>query len=167
MNQKLIIRAAGIDDLVTVEKLAREIWPATYGSILSPAQLSYMLQLIYSQAALQQQMLREQHQFLVAELDGKAVGYADYSEYAPGIYKLHKIYVDGSTQGKGVGKALIDCVTGKLLQQNVHALRLNVNRHNKARQFYEKLGFAVVGQEDIDIGNGYFMNDYIMEKQLR
>ena len=71
-----------------------------------------------------------------------------------------------STQGKGVGKTLIDHISGKLLQQKVHTLRLNVNRLNKARLFYEKLGFTVIKEEDVDIGNGYFMNDYVMEKKL-
>jgi ribosomal protein S18 acetylase RimI-like enzyme len=46
------------------------------------------------------------------------------------------------------------------------ALRLNVNRHNTAKSFYEKLGFIITGTEDADIGNGFFMNDYVMEKQL-
>lgn len=166
MSNSLTIREAGLNDLVTVERLAREIWPGTYGHTHSPEQLSYMLQLIYSQPALKQQMMQEAHQFLIAELDGQPVGFADYSLYEPGVYKLHKIYVHASTQGKGVGKALLDYIIGKLLAQNVHTLRLHVNRYNKARQFYEKLGFAIAGEEDIDIGNGYFMNDYIMEKRL-
>ena len=45
-------------------------------------------------------------------------------------------------------------------------LQLNVNRQNNAKEFYEKMGFAVIGEEDIDIGSGYYMNDYIMEKKL-
>ena len=166
MNNTLTIREAGLNDLVTVEQLAHEIWPGTYGQILAAEQLSYMLQLIYSQPALQQQMLQQHHQFLMAELDDQPVGFADYSFIEPGVYKLHKLYVHASTQGKGVGKALIDHIIEKLLPQNVHTLRLNVNRYNKARQFYEKLGFAVIKEEDIDIGNGYFMIDFVMEKKL-
>jgi len=42
-----------------------------------------------------------------------------------------------------------------------------VNRQNNAKNFYEKLGFVVIKEEDIDIGNGYFMNDYVMEMMLR
>jgi ribosomal protein S18 acetylase RimI-like enzyme len=162
----LTIREAGLNDLQTVESLAQEIWPGTYGQIISADQLSYMLQLIYSQSSLQRQMLQEHHQFLIAELDGKPIGFADYSLYEPGIYKLHKIYVHASTQGKGVGKALIDHIIGKLSELKAHTLLLNVNRYNKARLFYEKLGFAVKKEEDIDIGNGYFMNDYVMKKEL-
>ena len=166
MNNTLTIREAGLNDLVTVEQLAHEIWPGTYGQILAAEQLSYMLQLIYSQPALQQQMQQQHHQFLMAELDDQPVGFADYSLIEPGVYKLHKLYVHASTQGKGVGKALIDHIIEKLLPQNVHTLRLNVNRYNKARQFYEKLGFVVIKEEDIDIGNGYFMIDFVMEKKL-
>jgi ribosomal protein S18 acetylase RimI-like enzyme len=159
----MTIRTATINDLVTIEKLAYEIWPGAYGHILSADQLNYMLQLIYSQTSLQNQLLQQQHNFLIVEWDGEPVGFADYSEYAPGVYKLNKIYVHDSMQGKGVGKALIDHVIKKI---TAHTLRLNVNRHNKARNFYEKLGFVVTGEEDIDIGNGYFMNDYVMEKRL-
>jgi N-acetylglutamate synthase-like GNAT family acetyltransferase len=154
------IRVATINDLPTIEKLAREIWPGTYGDILRPDQLDYMLQFIYSQTSLQNQMLQQQHNFLMVEWEGEPVGFADYSLYAPGVYKLHKIYVHGSMQGKGVGKTLIEYIMNIV---KGHTLRLNVNRHNKARYFYEKLGFVVTGEEDVDIGNGYFMNDYVME----
>jgi diamine N-acetyltransferase len=167
MNNSLNIRVAGINDLVTIEQLAHEIWPGTYGDILTPGQLTYMLQFIYSQTSLQNQLLQQQHNFLIAEWEGKPVGFADYSTYAPGVYKLHKIYVHASTQGKGIGKALIDHIIAILERQNIHTLRLNVNRHNKARQFYEKLGFTVAGKEDVDIGEGYFMNDYVMEKAIK
>jgi ribosomal protein S18 acetylase RimI-like enzyme len=43
---------------------------------------------------------------------------------------------------------------------------VNVNRHNKALHFYEKYGFKIIREEDIDIGEGYFMNDYVMELKL-
>jgi ribosomal protein S18 acetylase RimI-like enzyme len=50
--------------------------------------------------------------------------------------------------------------------QGATTLQLNVNRNNPAKIFYEKLGFAVLNEEDIDIGNGYFMNDYVMQKMI-
>jgi ribosomal protein S18 acetylase RimI-like enzyme len=159
----LSIRNANINDLVTIEKLAHEIWPGTYGQIQTAEQINYMLQLIYSQTSLQDQLLQQQHNFLMAEWDGKPVGFADYSLYAPGVVKLNKIYVHGSMQGKGIGKRLIEYVAAKAPG---HTLRLNVNRKNKARLFYEKLGFTITGEEDIDIGNGYFMTDYVMELLL-
>ena len=160
------IRYANVDDLTTVEQLAREIWPVTYAEIVPPDHLNYMLNLFYNNAALRDQMLNQQHTFLMVELDEKPVAFAAFSTIEPGISKLHKIYVHQNTQGKGIGKLLIDFITDHLQTQSIHTLRLNVNRYNKARFFYEKLGFAITKEEDVDVGNGVFMIDYIMEKKL-
>jgi diamine N-acetyltransferase len=162
----ITIRLANTDDLKTVERLARDIWPGTYGDILSREQLDYMLDLIYNNATLTDQMLNQHHIFLIVEQDGEPVAFAAYSTIEPGISKLHKIYVHQKTQGQGIGKQLIDYIVSQLRPQNIHTLRLNVNRQNKARFFYEKLGFEVVKEEDIDIGKGYFMVDYVMEKSI-
>lgn len=167
MNDELVIRTAGIDDLATIGFLAQQIWPGTYQDILSPEQLQYMMELIYSPDSLQQQMVKHKHQFLIAELDEEPIGFAAYSTVKePGVYKLHKLYVHPKTQGKGIGKALIDFIIEQLPRPEATILRLNVNRYNKARQFYERLGFVVTKEEDIDIGHQYFMNDYVMEKKL-
>lgn len=160
------IRLATEDDLITVEQLAREIWPVAYEGIVAPEQLAYMLDLIYNNATLRDQMQHQHHTFLMADLDGQPVAFAAFSTIEPGVSKLHKIYVHQNTQGKGVGKQLIDYIISRLQSQSIHTLRLNVNRQNKARFFYEKLGFVVIKEEDIDIGNGYFMIDYVMEKKL-
>jgi diamine N-acetyltransferase len=162
----VIIRLANTDDLATVERLAREIWPVTYGDILSTEQLDYMLDFIYNNAVLRNQMLNQQHTFLMVEQDGEPVAFAVYSTVEPGISKLHKIYVHQKTQGQGIGKQLIEHIIDQLRSQNIHTLRLNVNRQNKARFFYEKLGFKVMKEEDIDIGKGYFMVDYVMERPI-
>ncbi len=161
------IRFAGKDDVQTISAMAKKIWPVAYGNILSKEQLDYMLELIYSPASLASQMQEKKHVFIFPEDDGKTVGFASYSATdLPGVFKLHKIYVLPDQQGKGLGKYMIEFVIENILPLGATALRLNMNRHNKAKFFYEKLGFAVIGQEDIDIGNNYFMNDYIMERKL-
>lgn len=166
MNDELIIRTADIDDIATIGFLAQQIWPGTYQDILKPQQLTYMMELIYSPDSLQQQM-RNKHQFLIAELDEEPIGFASYSLLdEPGVYKLQKLYVHPKTQGKGIGKALVDFIVDQLPRPEATILRLNVNRYNKARQFYERMGFIVTKEEDIDIGNQYFMNDYVMEKTI-
>lgn len=69
------------------------------------------------------------------------------------------------TQGKGYGKVLINAVEAKVMAAGKRILDLNVNRFNKARGFYEKLGFKVLHEEDIAIGR-YWMNDFVMRKPL-
>jgi GNAT superfamily N-acetyltransferase len=164
MDETLLIRPADLDDINTIGFLAQQIWPDAYGAILSPEQLKYMLKLFYSPNALRKQMLDDRHQFLIVELEEDPIGFASWSiSGEPSTVKLHKLYVLPTLQGKGLGRALLQFIFETLRPQGAATLRLNVNRHNKARQFYERMGFAVVGEEDIDIGHGYFMNDYIME----
>jgi ribosomal protein S18 acetylase RimI-like enzyme len=162
----IIIRLATVEDLTTVEQLAREIWPVTYEGIVPTEHLTYMLDLFYNNAALRDQLLNQHHIFLMVESAGKPVAFASYSTIAPGVSKLQKIYVHPDTQGLGIGKQLIDYIVRDLQSKQVHTLRLNVNRYNKARFFYVKLGFVIVKEEDVDLGNGVFMIDYVMEKKL-
>ena len=166
-SAELVIRFADLDDIPTIGYLAQQIWPVTYGAILSEGQLKYMLERNYSPESLNEQITKLNHRFLIAELDEEAVGFASFGTTEDlGIQKLHKIYVLPQTQGKGVGRALLDFVIEQVLDEGDHTLHLNVNRHNKAKDFYEKLGFRVIQEVDIEIGNGFQMNDYIMEKPL-
>lgn len=167
-SAELVIRFADLDDIPTIGYLAQQIWPVTYGAILPEGQLDYMLDMNYSPESLNDQITKLHHRFLIAELDEDAVGYASFSASEDeGVYKLHKIYVLPQTQGLGVGRALLDFVTEQILEEGASALRLNVNRYNKAKDFYEKQGFSVTKEVDIEIGNGFQMNDYVMEKPVQ
>lgn len=164
MEETLSIRPGDLEDINTIGFLAQQIWPDTYRNILSPEQMQYMMNLFYSPASLRGQMVEEHHQFLIVEQEEEAIGFASWSAITePGIFKLHKIYVLPGRQGKGLGRALLQFIFDAIRPEGATSLRLNVNRHNKARQFYERMGFAVIREEDIDIGKGYFMNDYVME----
>ena len=152
-------------DITLIRSLAQEIWPKTYAPILSQRQIDYMMKLMYSEKALNDQM-RHNHQFILVFNNGIPVGFAAFGEIEPTVYKLYKIYVLHSQQGKGAGKFVINYIINQVKAKGGSAIQLNVNRHNTAKLFYEKLGFVEIREEDIDIGGGYFMNDYIMEKRL-
>jgi GNAT superfamily N-acetyltransferase len=163
MSSTLSFRFADIHDINTIGFLAQQIWPSTYKNILPAEQIRYMMDLFYSPASLKKQMREEKHTFLLIEDGEGALGFASYSKInSAGVYKLHKIYVLQVLQGKGIGKAIIDFIITNIRPLGGTALQLNVNRHNKARNFYERLGFTVIREEDIDIGGNYFMNDYVM-----
>ncbi len=164
---ELVIMPAEIDDIHSIGYLAYQVWPTAYKDILSLDQLQYMLELIYNPVALRKQMTVDHHQFIVAELEDEPVGFASYSKiFDSGISKLFKLYVRPDVQGKNLGKSLLKYTEDAVKELGATTLSLNVNRNNKAVQFYEKMGFKIVKQEDIDIGNNYFMNDFILEKKL-
>ena len=159
------IEQASDADIALIRKLCFQVWPQTYSSILSNQQIEYMLEMMYSEASLQKQMT-DGAKFIFVYDENDPVGFASYQEIKPCFFKLHKIYVLPSQQGKGSGKFVIEHILSEIKKENATALQLQVNRGNKARNFYEKLGFVVIEEIDLDIGKGYVMDDYIMEKKL-
>ena len=163
-TKEIMIVPATINDIKAISLLAKQTWPNAYSHIIPQEQLDYMLGLMYSEESLQKQF-ENGHFFLLAHQAEKSVAFASYNlTEQSGTYKLQKLYALPSQQGKGLGRKIIDYIIDEIKKEKAIALRLNVNRHNKALAFYKHLGFEIIKEEDIDIGNGYFMNDYVMEK---
>jgi ribosomal protein S18 acetylase RimI-like enzyme len=162
----LSIRKASAEDIPLIRDLCFRIWPQTYAAILSQDQIEYMLDLMYSPAALQKQMDNGSN-FIFVDDGDEPVGFAAYLAKGAGVFKLDKIYVLPSQQGKGTGRFVIDHIIAEIKKLGASSLQLQVNRANKAKSFYEKLGFVTIDYQDFDIGSGFFMNDFVMEKKIR
>lgn len=161
------IKNATVEDAVMLRLLAEKIWWPTYSEILSKEQIRFMLDEIYAEDKIRQQIESGEQTFLLLEEEGAVVAFAAYSPRTenPEIYKLHKLYTLPETQGKGYGKLLIKTVCTKVQEAGKHFLELNVHRQNKARFFYEKMGFKIIETLDIPFGP-YVLNDYIMRKEV-
>jgi ribosomal protein S18 acetylase RimI-like enzyme len=160
----ITLRKAKEEDLEIIRDIASATWPSTYLDIIGQAQIDYMLDKMYSRGELLKQLM-EGHIFLIAEEGENQFGFAGYSiiDHEERIYKLHKLYVLPSAHGKGVGKILINEVFNQVKDAGASALQLNVNKHNNAKDFYLKGGFTIKESVKLDIGEGYFMDDYVME----
>lgn len=163
----IILRRGKEQDIESIQDLANRTWHVTYGAYLSVEQIEYMLEKMYNKGELLSQF-KDGYVFLMAEAGGEDLGFACFSILDSGqkIYKLHKLYVLPETQGKGVGKLLMNEVVNLVKRAGGAFLQLNVNRNNKASDFYIRAGFVVKETIDLDIGNGFLMNDYVMEKAL-
>jgi len=157
---------AGPGEIPVIRQLTFRVWPQTYAKLLSQEQIDYMLEMMYSAASLRRQMNEEGCQFIILYRDQDPRGFASYSEINPGIFKLHKLYVLSEEQGKGGGRFMLENILDTIRGKGAVSLQLQVNRGNDAQYFYEKLGFRVVRELDLDIGGGFFMNDYVMELGL-
>ncbi len=162
------IRKATTTDTETIIQIAETTWWVAYSPILEEEQIRFMLDEIYTAEKISNQIENNIQTYLMLLEDEQSVAFAAFSprEDDVDIYKLHKLYCLPVTQGKGYGKILIDAVSNEVLKAGKHILELNVNRYNKAKSFYEKMGFSEAYQEDIPIGP-YFMNDYVMRKELK
>lgn len=161
----LSIRIATIDDIPLIRQLTFKVWPQTYAALLSQEQIDYMLKMMYSELSLIQQ-IENGCRFIIINDENDAVGFASYQEIKPATWKLHKLYILSSRQGKGTGRFVIDYIINEISQQKATGLQLQVKKDNKAKTFYDKIGFSVIEEIRLDIGNGYFMDDYIMEKKI-
>lgn len=167
------IRKAGPDDVQTINDLAEIAFRHTYREILSPEQMEYMMDWMYAPENILKQF-EEGHVYYILSCSGLPCGYVSVQkEETDGqgveIYHLQKIYLLPSYQGKGLGRILFDCAVGHVRAgSNGRKARveLNVNRNNKAVSFYRHLGMTVLRQGDFHIGNGFYMNDYIMGLDL-
>lgn len=155
-------------NFTSIRAIAKEVWPVTYGAILSADQLEYMMEMMYSVSALQKQATENKHHFIVAIDDEIPVGFASYefNNNETKKTKIHKIYILSTQQGKGIGKKLIDFIAIEAKRHKQKGLFLNVNKNNVAQYFYKKIGFTISYEEVIAIGNGYVMDDFVMEKSI-
>lgn len=164
----ITISEAKTSDVKIIQDIVYTTWPITYGEILGKEQLDYMLNLFYSSEALTIQIQSRKQLFYLIHEEKLVVGFIgiehDYQNKA--ITKIHKIYILPETQGKGIGKIAIEAIVKLALENNATSVILNVNIFNKALNFYEKTGFKVIDEVNIEIGNGYLMEDYVMEKLI-
>jgi len=161
------IYKAGIESISIIRQLASEAWPITYENIISKEQIDFMFTMMYSEASLKKQ-ISEGHLFFISQDDNSPTGFASCSpkDNIANTWQLHKLYVLPQLQKQGVGSELISKVYEEAKKRGALSLELNVNRKNSAFAFYKTLGFVVSKEVDIDIGGGFYMNDYIMSKAL-
>lgn len=164
----ITISEATAKDIKIIQEIIYKTWPITYGKILSKEQLDYMLDLIYSDQALNDQFKKKEQLFYLISEDEANLGLIgiEHNYKGQAVTKIHKIYLLPETQGKGIGKKVVAEIEKLALENHSKALSLNVNRFNSALNFYEKIGFKIIDEVNIDIGNGFFMEDYVMEKRV-
>lgn len=165
MNE-LSIRPLARDEIDTLAKLAHNIWHAHYPGIISSEQIDFMLKHRYNPAAIAE-TLATQH-WDAAWVGKEMVAFANsFADGSPGTWKLDKLYVHPKQQRKGIGRVLLEKVKQHAMETAATKLILRVNKHNNmALAAYAKYGFEVYGEHVLDIGNGFVMDDYLLELNL-
>ncbi len=175
---KFEIRKASIDDIDIIQGLAEIAFRETYKSILSGEQMDYMMEWMYSAESLRCQMAEKENVFFILSADGTDAGYVSMERHKSPpsdlegciVFNLQKLYVLPDYQGLGCGSALLSFAEDQMRLWAGTASRtcyeLNVNRHNSAVSFYQRHGLRIVREGDFAIGGGFYMNDFIMRKEL-
>lgn len=154
-------------DIPLLQNLAEKSWNSAYANILSKEQIEYMLQKMYCHTEISNQIQNPNYHYYLILNDNTAVGFIGFEiHYEKNTTKLHRIYLLEEFKGKGLGKKSLDFLKEKVSETSDHRIILNVNKDNPAKQMYESQGFKVYHDEVFDIGNGFVMDDFLMEFNL-
>jgi ribosomal protein S18 acetylase RimI-like enzyme len=153
------------EQMQRVEALAREIWQEHYTPIIGQDQVDYMLEAFQSTEAMLQQ-LGEGYRYYLLKDEGEAVGYMAVRPESERLF-LSKFYLKAPHRGRGHGRAALAFLTTLAAENRLKKIALTVNRNNTlALKAYEKLGFVNAGAVVQEIGRGFVMDDYRMERCL-
>ena len=159
------IRKAILSDIPVIKEIAEKAWRPTYDHILTEQQTLYMLDLMYNSLTLENQ-INGNIEFFMVDLAHETVGYFAVETINEQIVKLHKLYLDPTQKQKGFGRKIIQFIKDWTLKNQRNNIILNVNKNNSAVQFYQKVGFTIMEEMILDIGEGYVMDDYVMQLYL-
>ena len=154
------------DEVEALQRLAEVIWRISYQTLISPAQMEYMLAQRYQPALLRQLLARGDRMF-AARAGAELVGFAHVFRADASHCKLDKLYVRPDLQRHGIGALLLGAVEDYAQGQACEHLSLRVNKHNQpALAAYQKYGFSRAADVIEDIGGGFVMDDYVLIKTL-
>jgi GNAT superfamily N-acetyltransferase len=163
------IRRIGADELPVVQRLGHEIWHAYYPGIISEEQIRYMLSIWYQPSSMAHEMqARDVWYALVETVGPKAIGYVSFEKllFEPVLF-INKLYLLPEVHGHGLGGVTLRWTEERAREMRCKAVRLRVNKRNApAIRSYLRAGFRFIEDIVSDIGSGFVMDDYVMEKAV-
>lgn len=154
-------------ELREVAELAEKIWHEFFPVILSAEQIDYMVEKFQSFEAMKNQTGCQGYYYLSVRNDGDLCGYIAVKPENDSRFFLSKLYLRSDMRGKGIASQMMRRVFAEAEIAGKKSVYLTVNKYNThAVGVYRKLGFETVDSVVTDIGNGFVMDDYIMEYKL-
>jgi len=173
---EVAIVPVAVPDFAVLRELAGAIWRQHYAGIISAAQIEHMLAGRFTDAALQEHIQTPDRWLELLRVSGQPVGYcaSELTATSGGggggcsaAMKLGQLYALESHRGTGLGRFMLGHVERRARDLGRRVLWLQVNKRNPgAISFYKAAGFTIAREAVFDIGSGFVMDDYIMEKRL-
>lgn len=167
VTPRIRFRFAAREDIPLLRDLAQRIWRACYRDIITAEQIEFMLEWMYSPARISEELDLGFAWKLIEDDRDQALGFLAFHLERDRRMKLDKLYVVPKEQGRGIGRAALQHVLGEAAALGATAVWLQVNKHNtRAVASYRKAGFRVAQEAVFEIGGGFVMDDYLMEKLI-
>lgn len=160
-----LIKVETPEQIADTAALARKIWIDHYVPIIGKVQVDYMLEKFQSERAIREQ-LADGYEYFLLRHEGLCAGYIAIVPADSGLM-ISKLYTDRSVRGSGLGRTMLNFAETVCREHGFSRLWLTVNKNNTASiEWYLRSGFKNSGSIVMDIGNGFVMDDYRMEKAI-
>lgn len=160
-----IIPVTNIELVYSLSAVADDIWHEYFTPIIGEAQVDYMLEKFLSPDALVEQ-INSGYEYSLFSYEYTFAGFAGIHEEDGKLF-LSKLYVHEDFRGKGIASYMFEKFVEICRDRNLDKIWLTCNRHNtNTLAIYEHLGFKTVREKATDIGNGFVMDDYILEYEI-
>ena len=153
------LRHEDIYEISGMSEMATAIIREHFDPLIGKEQNDYMLAMFQTEPAIKKQLECGYRYFFVQE-DGRNIGFIAFCPKESVMY-LSKFYLYKNERGKGYAHQMLNFVIDESVKTGLKAIELNVNKHNSACQAYDRLGFKIIRSEKNDIGNGFYMDDYV------
>lgn len=162
----LFKKSSSLQDFQELEELANSIWHEHYTPIIGSRQVTYMMEKFQRAEFMLQQSGLEQFQYYTVKLEDVAVGYMAYQIVKHKLF-LSKFYLKKDSRGKGFSRSMLEFLETKAELAEANTVSLTVNKFNTGSiAAYQAMGFVIKEEVVIDIGEGFIMDDFRMEKKL-
>lgn len=153
------------EDIKEIAELAEVIWHEYFSSLLSPEQIDYMVEKFQSYKAIKEAVDNDGYKYYMAYCGDELCGYLGYHNEGEGRIFISKIYVRADKRRQGIASAMLEKL--RVDEPEADTWYLTVNRYNSGSiAVYNKRGFVTVKEQVTDIGNGFVMDDFVMEKRF-
>lgn len=155
-----------VEEIAEFTQLAAEIWREYYVSIITIEQIDYMIEKFQSVSAITEQIHHQGYEYYLISHDDFAFGYMSVRQDEGKLF-LSKFYIRKEYRGRGYASQAMAFLEQLCKDRNLSHIWLTVNRHNESSiAVYKKKGFRTVREQIAEIGNGFVMDDYVMEKEI-
>lgn len=161
-----MIEVKQVTNIKDLAQLTSEIWHEYWVEILSPEQINYMVEKFQSEEAITKQIAEENYTYFYIEQNNNIAGYIGLSKKEDYLF-LSKLYIKKDFRHQGIGTQVFEFIKNFAQKNNYKRIILTVNKYNSNTiKAYYKWGFKEIDSVVTDIGNGFVMDDYIMEYSL-
>ncbi|UVI33364.1 GNAT family N-acetyltransferase [Paenibacillus spongiae] len=154
------------EEVALLAQLASDIWTEYFVCIISNEQIDYMLGKYQSVQAITVQIDEQGYEYYLLNVNNKNIGYLGINQEEGKLF-LSKFYIQKEHRGMGYASRAMAFLVDLCQDRRLVSIWLTVNRNNNAAiAVYEKKGFRTIRTQVADIGNGFVMDDYVMEKEI-